>query len=86
MLQWLIFNTNITETYQGVDKVNYVNREACCSDIGILLMGFIQRMDRTLIGLEMWWTYEKILFRKGNLKIIYNLMDGCIWVGGRLFA
>ena len=51
MLQWPIFNTNIIEICQGGDKVNYGNREACWSYIGILLMGFIQGM-----GINFEWT------------------------------
>jgi hypothetical protein len=40
-----MFNTNIIEICQRVDKVNYADGEACCSYIFILLMGFVQGMD-----------------------------------------
>jgi len=53
MLQWPIFNTNIIEICQGVDKVNYANGEACWSYIGVLLLGFIQWKD---INFE--WTWD----------------------------
>jgi hypothetical protein len=45
MIQWPIFNTNIIEISQGVDKINYATGEACWSYIGILLINSAQGMD-----------------------------------------
>jgi hypothetical protein len=86
MLQWPLFNANITEFCQGVGKVNYIKERHADPILVFFQCALYKERIITLNGHKMRWTSGQTWFREGNLKFISNLTEGSSCVGGGLFT